>query len=44
MPNWGLSFAFTDINDNAPMFPQGVYYGNVTENGTSGNNERVKEE
>ncbi|XP_076224094.1 neural-cadherin isoform X3 [Nomia melanderi] len=25
-----------DINDNAPTFPQGVYYGNVTENGTSG--------
>ena len=23
-----------DINDNAPLFPQGVYYGNVTENGT----------
>ena len=20
-----------DINDNAPLFPQGVYYGNVTE-------------
>ncbi|XP_037905049.1 neural-cadherin isoform X5 [Hermetia illucens] len=25
-----------DINDNAPMFPQGVYFGNVTENGTAG--------
>ena len=25
-----------DINDNAPLFPQGVYYGNVTENGTAG--------
>ncbi|KAK0172407.1 hypothetical protein PV328_005726 [Microctonus aethiopoides] len=25
-----------DINDNAPQFPQGVYHGNVTENGTAG--------
>ncbi|XP_050530665.1 neural-cadherin isoform X3 [Daktulosphaira vitifoliae] len=25
-----------DINDNAPLFPQGVYWGNVTENGTAG--------
>ncbi|XP_064079326.1 neural-cadherin-like isoform X1 [Macrobrachium nipponense] len=25
-----------DINDNAPVFPQMVYYGNVTENGTQG--------
>jgi len=25
-----------DINDNAPLFPSGVYYGNVTENGTAG--------
>lgn len=25
-----------DINDNAPIFPQGVYHGNVTENGTAG--------
>lgn len=25
-----------DINDNSPLFPQGVYVGNVTENGTSG--------
>ena len=25
-----------DINDNAPIFPQGIYIGNVTENGTSG--------
>lgn len=25
-----------DINDNAPVFPQGVYFGNVTENGTAG--------
>jgi hypothetical protein len=26
-----------DINDNAPLFPQGgIYYGNVTENGTAG--------
>ncbi|XP_021703018.1 neural-cadherin isoform X1 [Aedes aegypti] len=25
-----------DINDNAPSFPQGIYYGNVTENGTVG--------
>ena len=25
-----------DINDNSPIFPQGVYYGNVTENGTAG--------
>ncbi|QQP57284.1 Uncharacterized protein FKW44_002211 [Caligus rogercresseyi] len=25
-----------DINDNAPLFTQGVYYGNVTENGTAG--------
>ena len=25
-----------DINDNAPIFPQVVYYGNVTENGTAG--------
>jgi len=25
-----------DINDNAPLFPQGVYFGNVTENGTAG--------
>ena len=24
------------INDNAPLFPQGVYSGNVTENGTAG--------
>ncbi|XP_076394562.1 neural-cadherin isoform X3 [Megachile rotundata] len=24
-----------DINDNAPTFPQGIYFGNVTENGTS---------
>ncbi|TGZ48742.1 Uncharacterized protein DBV15_06802 [Temnothorax longispinosus] len=24
-----------DINDNAPIFPQGVYFGNVTENGTA---------
>ncbi|CAH1131679.1 unnamed protein product [Ceutorhynchus assimilis] len=23
-----------DINDNAPIFPQGVYFGSVTENGT----------
>ncbi|XP_046999043.1 neural-cadherin-like [Schistocerca americana] len=25
-----------DINDNAPVFPQGIYFGNVTENGTAG--------
>ncbi|KAG8223170.1 hypothetical protein J437_LFUL000336 [Ladona fulva] len=25
-----------DINDNAPIFPHGVYLGNVTENGTAG--------
>ncbi|XP_032583511.1 putative neural-cadherin 2 isoform X1 [Drosophila sechellia] len=25
-----------DINDNAPQFPQGIYFGNVTENGTAG--------
>ncbi|PSN41764.1 Neural-cadherin [Blattella germanica] len=25
-----------DINDNAPIFPQGIYFGNVTENGTAG--------
>ncbi|XP_071744986.1 neural-cadherin isoform X6 [Lepeophtheirus salmonis] len=25
-----------DINDNAPLFTHGVYYGNVTENGTAG--------
>ncbi|KAE8737624.1 hypothetical protein FOCC_FOCC016911, partial [Frankliniella occidentalis] len=25
-----------DINDNNPSFPQGVYFGNVTENGTAG--------
>ena len=25
-----------DINDNAPLFPDGVYRGNVTENGTAG--------
>nr|XP_018903845.1 PREDICTED: neural-cadherin isoform X4 [Bemisia tabaci] len=25
-----------DINDNPPSFPAGVYYGNVTENGTAG--------
>ncbi|XP_050303597.1 neural-cadherin-like [Anthonomus grandis grandis] len=25
-----------DINDNAPVFPHGVYYGNVTENTTVG--------
>ncbi|KAB7494699.1 Neural-cadherin [Armadillidium nasatum] len=25
-----------DINDNPPIFPQMVYYGNVTENGTQG--------
>ncbi|CAG7819551.1 unnamed protein product [Allacma fusca] len=25
-----------DINDNAPIFPSGIYIGNVTENGTSG--------
>ncbi|XP_037038290.1 neural-cadherin isoform X5 [Bradysia coprophila] len=25
-----------DINDNAPIFPSGVYFGNVTENGTAG--------
>ena len=25
-----------DINDNAPLFPEGVYHGNVTENGTAG--------
>ncbi|XP_043276745.1 neural-cadherin isoform X3 [Venturia canescens] len=25
-----------DINDNAPIFPQIIYYGNVTENGTAG--------
>ena len=25
-----------DINDNAPLFPQGIYSGNVTENGTAG--------
>jgi len=24
------------LADNAPIFPQGVYVGNVTENGTSG--------
>jgi len=27
-----------DINDNAPLFPHGVYVGNVTENGTAGKN------
>lgn len=27
-----------DINDNNPAFPQGVYFGNVTENGTAGKN------
>ena len=26
-----------DINDNAPTFPQGIYFGNVTENRTAGN-------
>ncbi|XP_035701024.1 neural-cadherin isoform X3 [Folsomia candida] len=25
-----------DINDNSPIFPLGIYFGNVTENGTSG--------
>jgi hypothetical protein len=25
-----------DINDNSPIFPLGIYHGNVTENGTSG--------
>ncbi|MCL4120458.1 UNVERIFIED_CONTAM: hypothetical protein GTU68_045968, partial [Idotea baltica] len=25
-----------DINDNSPIFPKMVYYGNVTENGTQG--------
>lgn len=25
-----------DHNDNAPLFPHGVYFGNVTENGTAG--------
>lgn len=25
-----------DVNDNAPVFPQGIYNGNVTENGTAG--------
>jgi hypothetical protein len=25
-----------DNNDNAPFFPHGVYFGNVTENGTAG--------
>ncbi|KAG8172031.1 hypothetical protein JTE90_020796 [Oedothorax gibbosus] len=25
-----------DINDNAPFFPQAIYTGNVTENGTAG--------
>lgn len=25
-----------DINDNSPLFPQGIYYGNITENGTAG--------
>nr|CAD7400327.1 unnamed protein product [Timema poppensis] len=25
-----------DINDNAPVFPHGTYFGNVTENGTAG--------
>ncbi|XP_064213001.1 neural-cadherin isoform X11 [Tribolium castaneum] len=25
-----------DINDNPPTFPQGIYLGNVTENGTAG--------
>lgn len=25
-----------DVNDNAPLFPQGIYLGNVTENGTAG--------
>ena len=25
-----------DINDNAPLFRQGIYFGNVTENGTAG--------
>jgi hypothetical protein len=25
-----------DINDNAPFFADGIYYGNVTENGTAG--------
>jgi len=25
-----------DINDCSPVFPLGIYYGNVTENGTSG--------
>nr|CAD7597146.1 unnamed protein product [Timema genevievae] len=25
-----------DINDNAPGFPHGTYFGNVTENGTAG--------
>lgn len=28
-----------DINDNNPSFPQGVYFGNVTENGTAGESE-----
>nr|CAD7430770.1 unnamed protein product [Timema monikensis] len=25
-----------DINDNAPIFPHGTYFGNITENGTAG--------
>jgi hypothetical protein len=25
-----------DINDNAPTFPHGIYFGNITENGTIG--------
>ena len=25
-----------DINDNAPLFQHGAYYGNVIENGTAG--------
>ena len=29
-----------DINDNAPFFPQGIYVGNVTENGTAGKNDQ----
>lgn len=31
-----VTITLKDVNDNAPLFSQGIYYGNVSENGTAG--------
>lgn len=31
-----VTILLKDVNDNAPSFSQGIYYGNVSENGTAG--------